>query len=447
MREEQGRPTARRRSRLLTTGLACVAVLSVAVVTDARADGVQDQQHAVEQIAARLDDIANRIGRLDEDYGAAQDEQASLDVQLTALQTKIDAQSAQLAGLDATMAKIAIDKYTSSSTGALSPVLSDAGAYSDAQQRDTLDRLSLENGAGDVDQARALSTSLAKNRSELQRQRQHAGALTATLAAKQAEASRLQDTYESEYTAAKAKYGELVQQEQDRQAAAAVAKAADVARQQDAPARGGGAPATAAKTPTPTSTAKATPAPAPTPISQPRSSAAPARSPSTTAPGVEPPADTTAAPVDTGGSDGSAPPNDAAPSPATGSNDAQTNEPPPPSSRASIAIAAALSQLGVAYQFAAESPGVAFDCSGLTKWAWAQAGVSLPHQSALQYGVTPHVSQADIQPGDLVYYHTPIGHVAIYLGNGQIVEAPRPGDVVHIVAVRWANVVGISRPG
>src|ERR1700709_532429 len=118
MHQGTGRPTARRRSRLLTAGLICVAVLSIGVVTDARADGVQDQQHAVQQIAAQLEDIANQIGQLDEDYGAAQDEQASLDVQLTALQTQIDSQSAQLAGLDATMAKIAIDKYTSSSTNA-----------------------------------------------------------------------------------------------------------------------------------------------------------------------------------------------------------------------------------------------------------------------------------------------------------------------------------------
>ncbi len=106
-----------------------------------------------------------------------------------------------------------------------------------------------------------------------------------------------------------------------------------------------------------------------------------------------------------------------------------------------------MSQLGVAYRFAAESPGVAFDCSGLTKYAWGQAGVSLPHQSAAQYGSIPHISQAEVQPGDLVFYRTPIGHVAIYIGGGQMIHAPSHGNVVSIAVVNWAKVVGIGRPG
>ncbi len=99
------------------------------------------------------------------------------------------------------------------------------------------------------------------------------------------------------------------------------------------------------------------------------------------------------------------------------------------------------------YRFAAESPGVAFDCSGLTKYAWGVAGVGLPHQSAQQYAVTPHVSRDQIQPGDLIFYHSPISHVAIYIGGGALIHAPRTGDVVKVAAVNWGNVIGISRPG
>jgi cell wall-associated NlpC family hydrolase len=106
-----------------------------------------------------------------------------------------------------------------------------------------------------------------------------------------------------------------------------------------------------------------------------------------------------------------------------------------------------MSQVGVPYQFAAESPGVAFDCSGLTKWAWGQAGVYLPHQSAAQYGSIPHVSQAEIQPGDLIFYKNPIGHVAMYIGNGMLVHATRPGSTVMVAPVNWAKVVGVGRPG
>lgn len=106
-----------------------------------------------------------------------------------------------------------------------------------------------------------------------------------------------------------------------------------------------------------------------------------------------------------------------------------------------------MSQLGVPYVFAAASPGKAFDCSGLTMWAWGTVGVTLPHFAATQYTSSPHVSQADARPGDLVFYDSPIGHVGIYVGNDQYIEAPHTGDVVKVAPVRWGDVVGISRPG
>jgi cell wall-associated NlpC family hydrolase len=109
-------------------------------------------------------------------------------------------------------------------------------------------------------------------------------------------------------------------------------------------------------------------------------------------------------------------------------------------------VAAALSQLGVPYRFATAIPGVAFDCSGLTAWAWGRAGVALPHQSRAQYAALPHVSQSQVQPGDLLFYYNPIGHVAMYIGNGQLVQATHPGDVVSVNAVSWSRVVGIARP-
>jgi cell wall-associated NlpC family hydrolase len=120
---------------------------------------------------------------------------------------------------------------------------------------------------------------------------------------------------------------------------------------------------------------------------------------------------------------------------------------PPPSSLAGIAISAAQGQLGVAYQFAAESPGVAFDCSGLTKYAWGKAGVYLPHQSSAQYASTPHVPKDQAQPGDLIFYYAPIGHVGIYIGGGSMIHAPSPGNVVSVTTVHWNKVVGVSRPG
>ena len=108
---------------------------------------------------------------------------------------------------------------------------------------------------------------------------------------------------------------------------------------------------------------------------------------------------------------------------------------------------AALAQIGTPYQFARSTPGVAFDCSGLTLYAWGQAGVSLPHYSRAQFQRGPKIPIAAAQPGDLIFSRTPIGHVAIYIGGGRMVHAPRRGDVVRIAPVDWGRVVGVTRPG
>jgi peptidoglycan DL-endopeptidase CwlO len=120
---------------------------------------------------------------------------------------------------------------------------------------------------------------------------------------------------------------------------------------------------------------------------------------------------------------------------------------PPPSAGASGAVTAALSQRGVPYRFAAASPGEAFDCSGLTSWAWGQAGVSLPHQSRAQYASTARVSKDEAQAGDLLFFHNPISHVALYLGDGTMVHAVRTGTTVSVSGVNWGKVVGVGRPG
>lgn len=97
---------------------------------------------------------------------------------------------------------------------------------------------------------------------------------------------------------------------------------------------------------------------------------------------------------------------------------------------------AALSQLGVPYVFGAEHPGVAFDCSGLTAWAYSTVGISLPHSSQLQYNQGTRINQDQLQPADLVFFEGPApGHVALYLGGGQVVEAPHTGDVVKTISL------------
>jgi cell wall-associated NlpC family hydrolase len=137
---------------------------------------------------------------------------------------------------------------------------------------------------------------------------------------------------------------------------------------------------------------------------------------------------------------------------AAGTSSDPTPIPPPPpgdASKASIAIGAAGSVLGTQYVFAAADPSIGFDCSGLTMWAYAQAGVSLPHSAAAQYDVLPHVPLSDIQPGDLLFFYSPISHVALYIGGGQMIHArhPGPGGEVQITALSsYDPPVGAARP-
>lgn len=119
---------------------------------------------------------------------------------------------------------------------------------------------------------------------------------------------------------------------------------------------------------------------------------------------------------------------------------------PPTSGRAAIAVQTALAQLGKPYVWGAAGPN-SFDCSGLTMYSWAAAGVSLSHSSSVQSMQGSPVSISDLAPGDLVFYYSPVHHVAMYIGNGMVVHAPYPGQVVQIVPlysmpISWARRVG-----
>jgi cell wall-associated NlpC family hydrolase len=105
-----------------------------------------------------------------------------------------------------------------------------------------------------------------------------------------------------------------------------------------------------------------------------------------------------------------------------------------PTAAAQVAVDTALAQLGDPYVWAGAGPN-AFDCSGLTQFAYAAAGIRLPHSSRMQSTVGTPVARANLQPGDLVFFYSPVGHVGIYIGNGLMVHAPTTGSVVKIVSV------------
>jgi cell wall-associated NlpC family hydrolase len=135
--------------------------------------------------------------------------------------------------------------------------------------------------------------------------------------------------------------------------------------------------------------------------------------------------------------------------PSTPSSSSGPVAPPPAgggavSGSAAAAVAYARAQVGKPYCYGGAGSGC-FDCSGLTMMAWQQAGVSLPHSSASQINVGRRISASELQPGDLIFYYSPISHVSIYIGGGQRISATHTGDYVRVQSL-GSSIVGFSRP-
>jgi cell wall-associated NlpC family hydrolase len=114
-----------------------------------------------------------------------------------------------------------------------------------------------------------------------------------------------------------------------------------------------------------------------------------------------------------------------------GGSGGHQHDPWPTTTQAEKAVAFVYQQLGCPYTYGATGPcSVGFDCSGLVQAAWAYAGVSIPRDTYEQWAALPHISSSQIQIGDLLYYNG-IGHVAMYVGNGYIIDAPHTGAVVE----------------
>jgi cell wall-associated NlpC family hydrolase/uncharacterized coiled-coil protein SlyX len=383
-------------------------LVTLVAVPPTFADSTDDERRRVEQIADELQALDDRLGELEEAHAAALDRLDELAIEIQDAQAKVDAQNGQLSVLQAQLAQIAIDKFTSGGSSGLAPLFSSASGFTDELERGELARVALDQGAGTTDEMQVLIEQLTADKAALDAKKAEQASLLSSLEDQQTQGEALTVELQEKYRQAEQELGQAIVEEQERRAAEALAAAqarfAAAAAQQQANANAAAGGSTGNRGGGGTTATPATPA--------------------------------------SGGSTTGSGGGGAAPAPATPAPSV-----PAPSSTAGIAVAAAQSQLGVPYKFAAESPGVAFDCSGLTKYAWGKAGVYLPHQSAAQYASTPHVPKDQAQPGDLIFYYSPIGHVALYLGNGMMIHAPATGDVVKIVSVNWSKVVGVSRPG
>jgi peptidoglycan DL-endopeptidase CwlO len=376
----------------------------------ATAQTVDQQRQEVERIVDELERLEERSDILTEDYVVAVDEKNRLDVEVAAAQERVAAKEAELTELRGDLATVAVRAFTGSGTDVLGPLFASAGSYTDTLQRDQLARVALSVGTVTTDDLDALVAELAAEREDLADKSEQAQALAEQIADQQSDTDALRAEYQQRRAEAEATLGQLIAEEEQRRAEEAYRR---LVEQAAAPAGGGG---TSGGGQTQVQAAPAggnAPAPAPAPSGGTSSDGA------TSTPAAPAPAP--------------------APAPAASY--------PAPSGLAGAVISAALAQVGVPYRYASSSPGVAFDCSGLTHYAWAQAGVNLPRNSRAQSGVVTSVPVSQAQPGDLIFYYSPISHVGIYLGGGQLVHAPNTGKTVSVANVNWGKVVMVGRPG
>ncbi|MAT05166.1 MAG: hypothetical protein CL424_09000 [Acidimicrobiaceae bacterium] len=405
------------RRRLSRTAVVAAAIVlaSPAAFPEVAAAGVDDARREVERIVDELDRLHTQADILAEDYAEAVDQKNQLDVEVAEAEQRVAAKQAELNSLRGDLSEVAIRSFTGAGTDVLGPLFSSPTQYGEGLQRDQYSRVALSVGTTTTDDLDELIADLDQEKADLESKRAQVEALTETISEKQAQTEQFTAQYVEARTEAEARLGEEIRKEEERRAAAAYAEMqAQLAAEQEAQ--------QAAQQTASNSSGGSS-----------NSGGGSSNSDSDNSGGGT-------SNSDSGNSGGgtSAPAAPAAPAPPAA---------PPVSGLAGIAVQAAYGQLGVPYRYATSLPGVSFDCSGLTHYAWGQAGVYLPRNSRAQAAATPHVSPAAAQPGDLIFYYSPISHVGIYVGGGQLVHAPNSGTVVKVSSVSWDKVVVVSRPG
>ncbi len=422
-----------RRSHPIRCALGLVIVLcgGTLAAQPAAADTVGQQEQQVKDVVAELERMHEKVDQYNEEYLTALNDKTVVEADIAVSEQHIADQQAALGVLQGQLANVAVEQFMGGGSGALGPLFTDPEQIDDGLQRQHLSTVVVNAGAASTDDYETLLSELAKEQKSLEKQQARQQDLANRAESSRVKAETTEVALQDRLVQEKAKLGDLIEQEQQRQAdaaaaayrqqvAASQAAASQAAKAANRPSTGGGSASTGGGG---TSGGGNTGG---------GSSGGGSSGGSTS--------------TDTGsGSSGGSSGDSGASSGGDGGGGASS--PPPVSSRASVAVSAAAGQIGVPYRFAASSPGVAFDCSGLTSYAWAQAGVNLPHQSAAQFASTPHVPKEQAQPGDLIYYYSPISHVGIYIGGGSMIHAPATGQFVSYTTVRWDRVIGVSRPG
>lgn len=394
----------------------------------ASASPVDQKRTEVENIVDELERLEQQALEIGEDYVEAIDAKAVLDQEIIDLEADIAGKEAELADLRDDLGDMAVRSFVGSGTTPLGPLFEETADVNDVLQRDELARVALSAGDVTTDELDAFVDDLEQDRETLDEKVDEAEDLAASLVDAQAETERLTGEYQQARIDAEAELGELIAEEEARRAAESLARVqAEVQAAQEAADNANSGSTDSGNT---------------------NSGGSNSDGGATNSGGNSGNSgnDNSGNSGNSGSDNGGGSSTPAAQTPAE-PTPAPTPAAPPPSSRASVAVNAAMAQQGVPYRYAASSPGVAFDCSGLTAYAWGVAGVYLPHQSRAQYASIPHVDAGNAQPGDLIFYYSPISHVGVYIGGGTMVHAPNTGSVVKTTGVNWGKVSGVGRPG
>lgn len=449
------RRAARRRWSAVTV-LALVGALGAASASHAEPDGPDDELHAARaavigtasEVAAVELELAAQTATLDtawdavataaEDYAQALVARDAAALEAADAAAREAAAAEQVEAARSELGAIAMQAYRSGgSMDGLGAMLSADGFEDLVDRTDAMSRLGsqAERLVQQFEAAELVASTLGRRADEA------AGTAATTAAAAEAalaSAEALQADAEEKVAeiarererliARLAEYRQTtVEIERTRQAALEEAR---TARAEAAAATAVGVPPTATPTPpapSPTTVVTADPPPV-VPVT--------ANPPATVDPPTPPPAPVVAAPPVVAPTP--APPPTADPyGLGTGSQRGTADQ-------GAAAVAWAVQQVGKAYQLGATGPD-AFDCSGLTSQAWRAAGVSINRTSRDQYRQVRKITYAEMRPGDLIFYGSDgsdpgsIGHVAMFIGNGQMVEAPRPTVPLRVTSVRWSG--------
>ena len=420
------RTSTRRRAGALLVLVALVGSIITNGTTPAlAADAIADKKAEAERIARQLEQQSRQVSILAEDYDAARVKIESLEIELQAAAADVARTDAEAKAVKRRLKEQSVEAYVRGGAMPALAMLAETSMDDDIAVRSQYVKTVTAGAADALDELRVVRQELDVQRDTLADARAEARAAAELAESKKREATAAAEAQQSTLREVQGELAALVEAEAKRRAeeearrvqaelAARKARAEAAAREaaaKEAVAREAAAAEAARRAATTTTTtARANAAVAPVVTTRPTTT-------STTAPRTT----TTTAPPSGGGGGAGA-----------------------PAAGADAAVAEARRQLGKPYEWGGSGPD-SFDCSGLTSWAWRAGGERLSHSSRAQWSETSRVSMDDLQPGDLLFYGDPIHHVGLYIGDGQMIEAPETGKNVRIASIYRRDFVGAGR--